>query len=91
LVIFTSYAFSDWTVLVGWLEGHVAVGGWCGAGVVICLERGADLLMPLSLDSVKFRLVLFLWYHLTGVVLATGPLDECCCYSLLCYPFSFTI
>ena len=43
----------DW--LVGWQEGHPACKKtvWCGAGVVICLEQGADLhmaqLMPLSL------------------------------------------
>jgi len=47
-------AFSALTLLVGRQEGHPACkksGG--GAGVVICLERGADLhmaqLMPLSL------------------------------------------
>jgi len=39
--------------LVGWQEGHPACKKteWWGAGVVICLERGADLhmaqLMPL--------------------------------------------
>jgi len=45
------YAFSALTLLVGRQEGHPAC-GW-GAGVVICLERGADLrmsqLMPLPL------------------------------------------
>jgi len=41
--------------LVGWQEGHPACKKteWWGAGVVICLERGADLhmaqLMPLPL------------------------------------------
>jgi len=48
-------AFSALTLLFGWQEGHPACkklsGG--GAGVVICLERCADLdmaqLMPLSL------------------------------------------
>jgi len=48
------YAFSALMLLVGWQEGHPAckktVGG---AGMVICLERGADLhmaqLMPLPL------------------------------------------
>jgi len=38
-------------LLVGWQEGYL------GAGMVVCLERGADLhmaqLMPLSLASVK--------------------------------------
>jgi len=31
--------------------------GW-GAGVVICLEQGADLRMAQGLASVKYRLVL---------------------------------
>jgi len=41
-------------LLVGWQEGHLACKklSWC-AGVVVCLERGADLhmaqLMPLPL------------------------------------------
>ena len=43
------------TLLVGWQEGHSACKKteWWGAGMVICLERGADLhtaqLMPLPL------------------------------------------
>ena len=43
------------TLLVGWQEGHPACKKteWWGTGVVICLERGADLhmaqLMPLPL------------------------------------------
>jgi len=42
-------------LLVGWQEGHPAIEKteWWGAGMVICLERGADLhvaqLMPLPL------------------------------------------
>jgi len=41
-------------LLVGRQEGHPACKNeWCGAGVVICLERGVDLhmvqLMPLPL------------------------------------------
>jgi len=37
--------FSALTLLVGWQEGHPACKKleWWGAGVVICLERGADL------------------------------------------------
>ena len=48
-------AFSALTLLVGWQEGHPACKKteWWGAGVAICLERGADLhtaqLMPLPL------------------------------------------
>jgi len=40
---------------VGWQEGHLAYKKteWWGAGMVVCLERGADLLvtqlMPLPL------------------------------------------
>ena len=43
------------TLFVGRQEGYPACKKteWCGAGVVICLERGADLhtaqLMPLTL------------------------------------------
>jgi len=40
-------AFSALTLLVGWQEGHPACKKteWWDAGVVICLERGADLHM----------------------------------------------
>ena len=57
-----------------------------GVGMVICLERGADLHVPswchchsLSLASVKSRLVLPFWYRLTRVVLEKGPLNGCVC------------
>jgi len=47
------------TLLVGRQEGHPACKKqWWGAGVVICLERGADLhtaqLMPLPLTASSF-------------------------------------
>jgi len=51
------FAFSALTLLVGWQEGHPACKKteWWGAGVVICLERVADLhmfhLMPLPLTG----------------------------------------
>ena len=52
---FSALAFSALTLLVGWQEGHLVckkTERW-GAGMVICLERGADLhmvqLMPLPL------------------------------------------
>jgi len=51
----TANAFSALTLLVGWQEGHPAckITEWWSAGVVICLERDADLhmaqLMPLPL------------------------------------------
>ena len=48
-------AFSALTLLVGWQEGHPACKKleWWGTGMVVCLERDADLhmaqLMPLPL------------------------------------------
>jgi len=53
------------TLLAGRQEGHPACKKteWWGAGMVICLERGADLqmaqLMPLPLTVSCFRLFLF--------------------------------
>ena len=56
--------------------------------MVICLERGVDLhmaqLMPLSLVSVKSRLVLPFWYRLTRVVMENGPLTGCVYVCTLC-------
>jgi len=59
IVVFTYYlvlcAFGALMLLVGWQEGHPACKKteWWVAGVVICLEQGADLhtaqLMPLPL------------------------------------------
>jgi len=73
------------TLLVGWREGHPACKKteWWGAGVVICLERAADLhmaqLMPLPLTvsySSKIQIgftFLSFWYRLTRVVSEKGP------------------
>jgi len=53
-------AFSALTLLVGWQEGHPACKKieWWDAGVVICLELGADLhmpqMMPLPLTVSRF-------------------------------------
>jgi len=44
IVLINSPAFSALTLLVGQQEGPVKT-EWWGAGVVICLERGADLHM----------------------------------------------
>jgi len=75
-------------LLVGWQEGHPACKKteWWGAGVGICLERGADLhmaqLMPLPLTVSCFsktRLVLPFCYWLTWVVPVKGPLNMCVC------------
>jgi len=70
-----------------WLGGRKAIRPvkteWWGAGMVIWLERGADLhmaqLMPLSLASVKSRLVFPFWYRLTWVVPDKGPLKTGVC------------
>jgi len=56
LIYLLQCAFSALTLLVGRQEGHLASKKqWWGAGVVICLERGADLhmaqLMPLPLTA----------------------------------------
>jgi len=55
-----AHAFSALSLLVGQQEGHLACKKteWWGAGMVICLERGADLhtalLMPLPLTIFCF-------------------------------------
>jgi len=67
-------AFSALTLLVGRQEGHPACKKteWWGAGVVICLERGADLhtaqLMPLPLTVSCFSKIQIVFF-LSG----TGP------------------
>ena len=89
--------FSALTLLVGRQEGHPAckkTERW-GVGMVICLERGADLhmaqLIPLpslSLASVKSRSVLPFWYQLTQVVPGRRPLNGCVCSSSVVCPCS---
>jgi len=84
---FIRSAFSALTLLVGRQEGHPAckkAEWWWGAGVVICLERGADLhiakLMPLPLTVSCFSKIqtgLPFWYRLTRVVPEIGPLNGC--------------
>jgi len=61
------HAFSALTLLVGRQEGHPACKKlWLGAGMVICLERGADLhmsqLMPLPLTVSCFSKILIYFY-----------------------------
>jgi len=86
-----NFAFSALTLLVGQQEGHPVCKKtelW-GAGVVIYLERGADLhmaqLMPLPLTVSCFRLVLPFWYRLTWVVPDKGQLNVCVCVWLWCF------
>jgi len=82
------FAFSALTLLVGRQEGHPACKKLSvGSGMVISLERGADLhIWPswchchsMSLASVKSRLVLPFWYWITWVVPDKGPLNVCVC------------
>jgi len=68
-----------------WLGGRKSIRPvkteWWGVGMVISLERGADLhmaqrmLLPLSLASVKSRLVLLFWYRITWVAPEKGRLN----------------
>jgi len=65
------YAFSALTLLVGWQEGHPACKKteWWGAGMVICLEQGADLhmsqMMPLPLTVSCFSKIQ-IGFYLSG-------------------------
>ena len=68
-----------------------------GSGIVICLERGADLhmaqLMPLPLTiscSSKIQMVLPFWYRLTWVLPDEGPLNACVLLSILTSALSVT-
>jgi len=77
-------AFSAMTLLAGRQEGHPASKktAWWGAGVVIYLERGADLhtahLMPLPLTVSRNDLTgLPFWYRLKRVVPKKGLLNGC--------------
>ena len=72
--------------LVGQQEGHPACKKteWWVAGVVICLQRGADLhmaqLTPLPLTVSCFSEIqtgLLFWYRLTRVVPGKDPLNVC--------------
>ena len=72
-------------------EGHPACKKteWWGAGMVICLERGADLhmaqMMPLPLTVSgfsKIQICLPFWYRLTRVVPDKWPLNECVCVNI---------
>jgi len=67
IIYYYCLAFSALTLLVGRQEGHLACKKRVvGAGVVICLERGADLhmaqLMPLPLlNSINCRSTYSIW------------------------------
>jgi len=74
------------TLLVGWQEGHPACKKteWWDAGVVVCLEQGADLhmaqMMPLPLtvscfSKIQSGFTFLVPAHL--VVSEKGPLNGC--------------
>jgi len=77
VVVSLFVAFSALTLLVGWQEGHPAckkTERW-GAGVVICLQRGAGFhtaqLLPLPLTVSRFSKI--------QIVPDKGPLNGCVC------------
>jgi len=79
-------AFCALTLLVGRQVGHPASKKteWWGAGVVICLERGADLHMarliplPLTVSCLsEIQIGLPFWYRFTWVVPEKGWINEC--------------
>jgi len=79
------------TLLVGRQEEHLAVKTeWWGAGVVICLERGADLhmaqLMLLPLTVSRFSKIQI---GFTILVPEKGPLNECVCVCVCQCTFTF--
>ena len=82
------YAFSALTLLVGRQEGHPACkkNEWWGTGMVICLERDADLhkaqLMPLPLTVSCFSKIQIGFTFLVPAHLGSpgkGPLNGCVC------------
>ena len=84
--MFYIFAFSALTLLVERQEGHPACKKleWSGAGVILCLERGADLhmakLMPLPLTVScfsKIQIGFTFLAHLGSP--GKGPLNVCVC------------
>jgi len=89
-VLHRQYTFSVLTSLVGWREGHPACKK-LGAGVVVCLERDADLhmaqLMPLPLTvscfskiQIGFTFLIPAQRVVPDKVPDKGPLNVCVCY-----------
>ena len=86
-------AFSALTLLVGRQEGHPACKKteWWGAGVVVCLEQGADLhmaqLMPLPLTVSCFSKIQIGFTFLVRAHLGSPgkePLNGCVCVLYHC-------
>jgi len=76
------FAFGAFTLLVGRQEGHPACKKteWWGAGVVVYLEQGADLLMPLPLTVSCFSKIQIGFTFLVPAHLGSpeqGPLNVC--------------
>ena len=94
MILMVCVAFSALTLLVGRQEGHPACKKteWWGAGMVISLERGADLhmaqLMPLSLAVSCFSKIQIGFTFLVPAHLGSpgkGPLNMCCvCVCVIC-------
>jgi len=73
------------TLLVGRQEGHPACKylEWCGAGMVVCLERGADLhtaQLMRCFGKIEIVFILLLLVHPGSP--EKGPLNMCVC---VCY------
>ena len=92
--VFSASAFSALTMLVGRQEGHPACKKheWWGAGVVICLEWGADLhmaqLMPLPLTVSCFSKIQIGFTFLVPAHLGSpgkGPLKGVCVSVCVCW------
>jgi len=86
-------AFSALTLLVGRQEGHPACtkNEWWGAGVTICLERGADLhtaqLMTLPLtvscfSKIQFGFAFLVPVHHPGSLGKSAVKQVCVCVLL---------
>ena len=96
-LIYDHSPFSALTLLAGWQEGHPACKktGWWGAGVIICLEQGADLhmaqLTPLPVAVSCFSKIQI---GFTFLVLAHpgshGSLNRCACVSVIIQSYTFT-
>ena len=91
-------AFSALTLLVGRQEGHSACKKteWWGAGMVICLERGAGFhmsqLIPLPLTVSCFgKIQIPDWFYLSGTgspgQRAAKQVCVCVCVTFICEGF----
>ena len=85
------WSFSALTLLVGRQEGHPAckklssgVLAWLSvwSEVQVCIWPSCCHCHPLSLASVKSRLIVSFWYWLIRVVPDKGPLNGCVCVVL---------